>query len=796
MHGMVSIGRYRWRVCTTSRRSLEQSTSNSQSTTAQASELRGQSVTVLGQNVVSIGTQFEAQGGELHIEGADKTLLYAAQDSHRSESHTTTQRSTFGVTTGRSDTSSRAQSTSAVRTELISDQAVRIGVGERAELLGASVSAPQINFVRSQNAAPNAAGQLHLGAAIEQDSASTHTSSTTLGLWQKQQGSGHERSSGQMTELSGSVSIDPSIRLSIELPREVNSNSPTSAPSLQAQIQQLASQNPGLAYLSQLQDNPAVKWSELELAQREWDYSQQGLTGAGAALVSLAVAWATGGMGAGLVGTTTATATGTVTTLGGTTLATTTAATATAAATATTFAAGAAINAGFSALAAQASVSLVNNSGDIGRTLKDLGSTDSLQTLVASMATAGALSSLGSHMHIGGKPLGSITVNDGFTANLGKAVVNNLTSATLNSALTGASLEDSIQTALVSAATSAGAGQVANSIGDLTPNNPTLKALAHALAGCVSGSAGQGGSAGCTAGAAGAVVGELAAQWYNPEGDLSLTAETLAFASLMAGVAGALATGDGDAASVNTAATTGANAALNNYLNHTKPSLLALSEKEAYERAAAECGPSNPSACQRANELRDLSRARDQQLQQACAAGPTQQCATLTNQATDMGNHVHRDGHFVWANSPDKGFGLNVSTAGNARPNPALTNNWQHQQSGSLSQGILLGTLAATPGAAYTTGARAAAGAQAGTQATINALRAEAQLLQFGYYRYAVPAIPGALNIANNPQHVQNAADFVLSVTGVPTRTAPLSPGALVGTEIYSPGQTIKELSR
>jgi hypothetical protein len=89
------------------------------------------------------------------------------------------------------------------------------------------------------------------------------------------------------------------------------------------------------------------------------------------------------------VGTTTATATGTVTTLGGTTLATTTAATATAAATATTFAAGAAINAGFSALAAQASVSLVNNSGDIGRTLKDLGSTDSLQTLVASMATAG-----------------------------------------------------------------------------------------------------------------------------------------------------------------------------------------------------------------------------------------------------------------------------------------------------------------------------------------------------------------------------------------------------------------------
>ncbi len=40
-----------------------------------------------------------------------------------------------------------------------------------------------------------------------------------------------------------------------------------------------------------------------------------------------------------------------------------------------------------------------------GAALKDLGSQDSLKGLIASMATAGALNSLGSHMHIGGKPL-------------------------------------------------------------------------------------------------------------------------------------------------------------------------------------------------------------------------------------------------------------------------------------------------------------------------------------------------------------------------------------------------------
>lgn len=366
--------------------------SSSQSTAAQASELGGQSIAVQGQNILSIGTRFESQGGELHIEGTDYTVLYATQDSHRSESHTSTRRSTLGITTGKTETTSNAQSTTAVRTELLSDQAVRIGVGELTELVGASVSAPQIDIVRSQNAAPDAAGQLHLGAAIEQEIASTHSSRTTLGLWQKLEGSGHERSSAQMTEITGSVRLDPSIRLSVELPREVNVNNPSpgsgSTPSLQAQVQQLASQNPGLAYLQPLLEHPNVQWSALELAQREWAYQQQGLTGAGAALVALAVAWATGGMGAGLLGTTTATATGTATTLGGTTLATTTAATATAAATATTFAAGAAINAGFSALTAQASISLINNGGDIGKTLKDLGSQDSLRNIVIAMTTA------------------------------------------------------------------------------------------------------------------------------------------------------------------------------------------------------------------------------------------------------------------------------------------------------------------------------------------------------------------------------------------------------------------------
>lgn len=70
------------------------------------------------------------------------------------------------------------------------------------------------------------------------------------------------------------------------------------------------------------------------MAQRAWAYEQEGLTGLGAALVALAVAWATGGMGAELLGTSGAVST-------------------------------AAANAGFSSLASMASVSLINNGGDI-----------------------------------------------------------------------------------------------------------------------------------------------------------------------------------------------------------------------------------------------------------------------------------------------------------------------------------------------------------------------------------------------------------------------------------------------
>ncbi|HGT4332537.1 TPA: hypothetical protein ACM24X_001189, partial [Neisseria meningitidis] len=52
-------------------------------------------------------------------------------------------------------------------------------------------------------------------------------------------------------------------------------------------------------YLKQLQVTKDVNWNQVQLAYDKWDYKQEGLTGAGAAIIALAVTVVTAGAGAG-----------------------------------------------------------------------------------------------------------------------------------------------------------------------------------------------------------------------------------------------------------------------------------------------------------------------------------------------------------------------------------------------------------------------------------------------------------------------------------------------------------------
>lgn len=169
---------------------------------------------------------------------------------------------------------------------------------------------------------------------------------------------------------------------------------------LRDEILKLANQ-PGNAYLKELVNRKDVDWQTVLLTQKDWDYKSQGLTAAGAALIVIIVTIATMGSGtaaaAGAAGGTAAS--GTTVGLGASMIGsagiTTTAAGAIVPSTL-----GAMANAAITSLATQASVGLINNGGDIGKTLKDLGSKDSIKNLAASVVTAGLMSQVGSALNL------------------------------------------------------------------------------------------------------------------------------------------------------------------------------------------------------------------------------------------------------------------------------------------------------------------------------------------------------------------------------------------------------------
>ena len=60
-------------------------------------------------------------------------------------------------------------------------------------------------------------------------------------------------------------------------------------------------QQPGLEYLKDLANDPKIKWDQVKLAHDSWSYSQQGLTGAGAALLPFGLIFVQPDLGSALI---------------------------------------------------------------------------------------------------------------------------------------------------------------------------------------------------------------------------------------------------------------------------------------------------------------------------------------------------------------------------------------------------------------------------------------------------------------------------------------------------------------
>ncbi|AJC62933.1 hypothetical protein N875_04495 [Neisseria meningitidis LNP21362] len=296
---------------------------------------------------------------------------------------------------------------------------------------------------------------------------------------------------------------------------------------LKTEIEKLAKQ-PEYAYLKQLQTVKDVNWNQVQLAYDKWDYKQEGLTGAGAAIIALAVTVVTSGAG-----------TGAVLGLNG--------------------AAAAATDAAFASLASQASVSFINNKGNIGNTLKELGRSSTVKNLMVAVATAGVADKIGASAlnNVSDKQwINNLTVN---LANAGSA-------ALINTAVNGGSLKDNLEANILAALVNTAHGEAASKIKQLDQHYIAHK-IAHAVAGCAAAAANKGK---CQDGAIGAAVGEIVGEALVKNTDFSRMSATeiekakakiTAYSKLVAGTASAVVGGD-----VNTAANAAQIAVENNTL--------------------------------------------------------------------------------------------------------------------------------------------------------------------------------------------------------------------------------------
>lgn len=276
---------------------------------------------------------------------------------------------------------------------------------------------------------------------------------------------------------------------------------------LKDEILKLANQ-PGNQYLKDFVNRNDVDWQKVILTQKDWDYKSQGLTAAGAAILAIVIAAVSGGAGIGaLLGTS-----GTIT------------------------------NAALLSLTTQASISLVNNGGDITQTLRDLGSKESVKSLAATVVTAGLMSQLGTTLNL--KPDSALLTDrliNNFTSSVGSTLVQ--------TAINGGNLEDNLKVALLSGLAGALQGEMANNIKGLEDVNYIAHKLAHALAGCIAGAIQKQ----CEAGAIGGAVGEIVASLSPPSNGLLYTEEEkqkiLLVGQLTSGVIAAYAGYDVSAAS-------------------------------------------------------------------------------------------------------------------------------------------------------------------------------------------------------------------------------------------------------
>ncbi len=386
------------------------------STTQRASVIAGKSValtaghdlTVTGSDLTGTGTAPGTGQVALTAGGAMTIQAAAVSDTANSSSHHN------GGVFGRKSHSTSQFSQTTAQASRIAGRSLLLQSGadmtfQAAQFTGTRLLA-EAGTVNGQTVDPTA--QLHVNAAINDLSQSSSHSGNTL-FTQSKSGQGTIQQTLQYTTITvpgasqpgGPVQLKATGGIAVgatNLPTAASgatqggSTIPTLTVNLKQQAEQLASQ-PGLGYLAPLIQRHDVAWQQVQLASQHWNYHEAGLSKAGAAIVAIVVAIVTYGAASGFSASLAAGA-GMTTTAGAAGASTVAVAgagvagsgvAAGAVLTTTGAALSGAVAAGMSSLASEAAVSLADNGGNIGKTLQDLGSRQSVHNILASMLTAG-----------------------------------------------------------------------------------------------------------------------------------------------------------------------------------------------------------------------------------------------------------------------------------------------------------------------------------------------------------------------------------------------------------------------
>ncbi len=362
----------------------------------------------------------------------------------------------------------------------------------------------------------------------------------------------------------------------------------------EAGVAQMA-EAPGLAWMADLAAmEDGVYWQAAATSFEEWDYESQGLTEAGALLVTVITSYVLGPGIDALAG-------NLATQMGG------------------GAALEAALNAGLTTLSNQAAVSLINNGGDIGAVLEELASGDSIRGLITAMVSAGLGSQLVDAAGLSGPLAEGATFTDIAIRDLQADLIRASVSATVDVAINGGDLGEALFDGWTNAMVMGGLSIVQNEIGDLAFENGIAEGsithvLAHAVAGGLAAEAlGQD----FADGALGAAIAALASTTIGESG-LS-DARQIELQNLIA-TAAVLIASDGDTAGASLAGAVAGSLQENNYLNHAE----AIARREALDALWAcndsgECSDAEIAALQQTyQELQELDEQRDTALREAC----------------------------------------------------------------------------------------------------------------------------------------------------------------------------------